>query len=120
MFGNPDWFRKKNVGWGLRPVQRQGWVYVLLWASAICVPFVALMVCGKVVESLVWVTAMMVALLWDVRKVIRDMDAPLDAEIASVDAEAGKEADDVLIIDEDTQPDPAFFATRSFDLHVRR
>ena len=33
----------------------------------------------------------------------------------------GAEVDeDVLIIDEDTEPDPDYFTTRSYDLHVRR
>ncbi len=27
MFGNPAWFRKKTVGWGLRPVSWKGWLY---------------------------------------------------------------------------------------------
>ncbi len=114
MFGKPDWFRKKNVGWGLRPVLWQGWAYSLFWASVICVPFVALIVYGKIVESLVWVVVMMFALLWDVRHVMQEMETPADAEVAD------EGEDDVLIIDENTQPDPAFFATRSFDLHARR
>lgn len=114
MFGKPEWFQKKTVGWGLRPVTWKGWGYALVWASVICVPFVALLANAKVVESLIWVVAMMFALLWDVQHVMRDLDVPM-AEIHDADDE-----DDVLIIDEDTQPDPAFFATQSFDLHVRR
>jgi len=126
MFGKPQWFCKKTVGWGLRPVDWRGWVYAMVWAAVICVPFVSLLVQSKVIESLIWVVAMMAAMLWDVRSVMRDIDAPAEqvAEVAEVieaeEAEVDAGEDDVLIIDEDTEPDPRYFATRSYDLHLGR
>ncbi len=116
MFGKPEWFQKKNVPWGLRPVCWRGWLYAIVWAGVICVPFVALLVSGKAVESVIWVVAMMFFMLWDVQQTRRGLDVPM-AELGEPDT-GSDEDDDVLIIDEDTEP--AHFATRSFDFQVRR
>ena len=107
MFGNPEWFRMKTVSWGLHPVTWRGWLYASMWTGAICIPFVALLVNAKVLESLIWVVVMMAALLWDVKQVMRQMAAGSDLE------------EDVLIIDENTSPDPSSFTTHSYDLHCR-
>ena len=121
MFGKPEWFQKKSVGWGLRPLVWKGWLYAMLWAGVICIPFIALLANVKIVEALIWVVVMIFALLWDVQHVMREIDAPVVAEEATVIEIAEVEAvdDDVLVIDDDTQPDPAYFATRSYDLHAR-
>lgn len=111
MFGKSAWFRTKKVGWGIRPVCWQGWLYVGLWAAVIGLPFVALMVSQLWFESLIWAAIMMGALVWDVRQVRCELDAP---------PQALEEPVDVLFIDENTAPDPAYFATRSYDLHARR
>ena len=37
MFGKPQWFREKKLGWGLTPVTWQGWVYALVWAAVLVV-----------------------------------------------------------------------------------
>ncbi len=108
MFGKPEWFRKKNIGWGLRPVSWKGWLYAMAWAAVICVPFILLVANRQLIESLVWAVVMMFALLWDVQHVMRELK------------KTRFEDADVLIIDEDTEPDPSHFATRSYDLHVRR
>ena len=125
MFGKPEWFQKKSVGWGLRPVMWKGWLYAMFWAGVICIPFIALLANTKVVESLIWVVVMIFALLWDVQHVMREIDAPVgsphieDADIDDATIEAEAVEDDVLIINDDTQPDPAYFATRSYDLRAR-
>jgi hypothetical protein len=119
MFGKPEWFEKKSVGWGIKPVNWRGWAYAMVWMGVLCIPFVLLLAQAKVWESLIWVVVMMFALLWDVRHVRQAYDAPAEAVIVEPE-EVVEEADDVLIIDEDTEPDPAHFATRSYDLHVRR
>ena len=75
MFGKPHWFRKKTVGWGLRPVSGRAGGMLFAWAAVICVPFIALLVHHKLFESLVWVVAMMFALLWDVQQVMRELSA---------------------------------------------
>ncbi len=110
MFGKPDWFRTKKIGWGLRPVAWQGWCYALAWAAVICVPFVALLANHLLVQSLIWVIVMMFAMLWDVQQVIRGMQEPTAQQVD----------EDLLIINDDTEPEPNSFATRSYDLHVRR
>jgi hypothetical protein len=109
MFGKPAWFRKKKVSWGLRPVSWQGWLYAGVWVGVICLPFVGLLASHLLFESLVWVVVMMVALLWDVHQIRRDMDMAHQQDTA-----------DVLVIDENTEPDPSCFATRSYDLRLRR
>jgi hypothetical protein len=108
MFGKPAWFRKKSVGWGLRPVSWRGWLYALTWVGVICLPFAVLLASQRVFESLIWVGAMMGALLWDVRQVILQMDG----------AGAGDESE-ILVIDEHTEPPASRLATRSYDLRMR-
>ena len=106
MFGNPTWFRKKSRGWGLAPVTWPGWVYTGTWTAAVCLPFVALVASHRVIEAVIWVAVSMTALMWDVRQVIKGINR--------------RERDeDVLIIDETTQPDPPHLATRAYDLHWR-
>jgi hypothetical protein len=109
MFGKPGWFRKKNVGWGLRPVSWKGWLYAVAWAGVISGPFIGLLANHRLFESLVWVVVMMVALLWDVHQVRRDMDITHKDDTA-----------EILVIDEDTEPDPSYFATRSYELRLRQ
>ncbi len=71
-------------------------------------PFIGLLASHLLFESLVWVVVMMVALLWDVHQVRRDMDTAHQDDAA-----------DILVIDENTEPDPSYFATRSYDLRLR-
>ncbi len=35
MFGQPHWFRKREVGWGLVPITWQAWVYGVVWYGLI-------------------------------------------------------------------------------------
>jgi hypothetical protein len=111
MFGKSAWFRTKRVGWGVRPVCWQGWLYAVLWVAVIGLPFIGLMLSDLWFESLIWTAVMMGALVWDVRQVRRALETP---------ASSLEEPVDVLFIDENTAPDPAYFATRSYDLHARR
>jgi hypothetical protein len=135
MFGNPEWFRKKSVGWGLRPVCWRGWIYVVVWVAVICVPFIALLASHLLPEALIWVAVTFGVLLWDVRQAMRELTSP-KKESSAADASdevlteqaAGaarksantEDADDVMVIDENTEPDPAYFNTRSYDFHWRR
>ena len=50
MFGKPQWFRPKAIGWGLTPISWQGWAYTALWSAAIAGPFLLLLVSGKPIE----------------------------------------------------------------------
>ena len=103
MFGKPDWFEKKRLGWGIRPICRQGWSYTALWLGVLVLPFVLLISERLVVESLVWLAAAMGALVWDVRQILAAM-SPTD--------------EDVLYIDE-TETLSEQFDTRKFDFRLR-
>jgi len=103
MFGKPDWFKKKRLGWGIIPICRQGWSYTALWVGVLVLPFLLLIGEHLVVESLVWLTAAMGALVWDVRQILAAM-RPAD--------------EDVLYIDE-TETLSEQFATRNFDFRLR-
>ena len=110
MFGNPEWFRERKVGWGLAPITWQGWAYTASWASVLCLPFLALMLRHQVLESLIWLAATSGVLVWDVRDVLKaKRPAPPPVE------EAGEEP--FYIGDE---PDPDSVATRRFNLQLRR
>ena len=111
MFGKSAWFRTKSIGWGIRPICWQGWAYAVMWAAVIGLPFIGLLLSHLWLESLIWTAVMMGAMVWDVRQVRRELEAP---------ARALEEPVDVLYIDENTVPDPTYVATRSYDLHARR
>lgn len=106
MFGQPDWFKAKTIGWGLVPTRWQGWVYAAVWTTAIAVPFILLLSRHLVPEAMVWMGASVGALVWDVRQILRAMHAPVATH------------SDVFYIGDD-QADPTRLATRNFDLHVR-
>ena len=136
MFGKPEWFSEKTVGWGLRPTSWKGWGYAMVWASLISLPFIGLLYLGKLPEALVWVVVSIGILLWDVRQVMHEMrqgpeeekveDAKLveseetDPAPATEPAAEENPDDDLFVIDENTQPDPTYYNTRSYDLHWRK
>lgn len=103
MFGKPDWFKKKQRGWGITPICRQGWSYTALWVGVLVLPFVLLIGQHLVAESLVWLAAGTGALVWDVRQILAAMH-PADK--------------DVLYIDE-TETVSEQFASRNFDFRLR-
>lgn len=118
MFGKPAWFRKKSLGWGLRPVVWQGWLYSLAWTAVICGPFIALVAAAKIVEALIWIAVMMLALLWDVRQVLRQMEPRRRS--ASRDAVDAEVVEDVLFIDDKSIPDLTSQPAGRYDLHAGR
>jgi len=112
MFGKASWFREKRIGWGLTPVTWQGWVYTLVWTAVLLVPFYALILRGQVVESLIWMAAAILLLIWDVWQIIRaGRAAPSDTTPDS--------HSDVLYIGDDATDDNGI-STPNYDLHVRR
>ena len=54
MFGKPEWFVKRQAGWGLQPVTWQGWVYTLAWAGLIGAPLIALLARQQWAEAGIW------------------------------------------------------------------
>ncbi|MDA1052215.1 MAG: hypothetical protein O3C40_17295 [Planctomycetota bacterium] len=103
MFGKPDWFKKKRLGWGITPICWQGWSYSAIWVGVLVLPFLLLIGEHLVLESLVWLGAAMGALVWDVRQILTAM-RPAD--------------EDVLYIGE-TETVSEQFATRNFDFRLR-
>jgi hypothetical protein len=70
MFGKPEWFTQKKLGWGLHPTSWQGWAYTAAWGGVIAAPFVGMMAFGKWPEAAVWLVASAGALVWDVKSII--------------------------------------------------
>jgi len=73
MFGKPEWFRPKTFGWGLTPVTWQGWVYTLVVAAVLVVPFNLLLHGGRHVEAFVWMAAALALVFYDVALILRKM-----------------------------------------------
>lgn len=107
MFGKPEWFRDKAIGWGLRPVTWQGWVYTLIWGAVIAGPFTLLIGQSNVVGAGVWLTAMISGLVYDVWQIKRARHAPAVA----------KKKEPVLYIGDE---DASQVSTKNLDLQLRR
>jgi hypothetical protein len=114
MFGKPNWFRPKAIGWGLCPVTWQGWAYTAAWSAAIAGPFVMLLASGKAAEAFIWMGLGLGGLVYDVRQILLAMNPPKSAPAAS----AGKADDNVLYILDDSQTHRRV-ATRGFNLQTR-
>lgn len=108
MFGKPHWFRKKKVGWGLRPITLQGWAYASVWAAALVLPFALLVLREQAIEAMIWAVAAGGLLLYDVRHIKLAMQPP----------QPSSPADDVLYIGDEEPGDR--LATRNFDFQLRR
>jgi hypothetical protein len=115
MFGSPQWFRPKQIGWGLVPVTWQGWAYTAGWLGTIVLPFLLLVERHQPLEATAWMGLALGALVYDVWKILRASQSPGGA---AGRASASKREDNVLYI-MDSQPGQAV-ATRNFNLHVRR
>jgi hypothetical protein len=71
MFGNPQWFRAKTVGFGLVPVRWQGWLYTAGWGSAIGLPFLLLIGRHQAVEAMAWMAVSLTGLIYDVWQILQ-------------------------------------------------
>ena len=106
MFGKPEWFREKKIGWGIVPITWRGWGYSALWMFDMAGPFVALLARHQVVESLIWLAASMGTLLFDVRQILKAKRKPDDAE--------------VLYIGEEEETHTEQLATQHYNLQLRQ
>jgi len=104
MFGKPEWFVVKQVGWGLRPAAWQGWAYAASWSAVILLPFLMLLLQGLGLESLIWMVAAGATAIWDVNSIVRLLQTGQD--------------EDVLYIGDD-EPAAEQFASRKFDFRLR-
>lgn len=116
MFGKPQWFRPKAIGWGLVPVSWKGWLYTGGWAGAIALPFLLLLFRGQPMEAFAWMTLGLSALVYDVRTILRSIRGPGGSTSATV---AYEKKDDNLLYIFDSSPGAAV-ATRNYNLQVRR
>lgn len=114
MFGKPEWFRDKKVGWGLVPVTWQGWLYSAAWGGIIAGPFAVLLARTDDVEMSyrltsagVWLAATIAGLVWDVWQIKRARNAPPVAV----------KKEPVLYIGDD---DVKSVSTKNLDLQLRR
>jgi hypothetical protein len=115
MFGKPEWFRDKKVGWGLRPITWQGWLYTTTWGAAVAGPFAVLLARPdptiamdyRLLSAGLWLVVSMSGLIWDVWQIKRARNAPPVA--------AKKEP--VLYIGDD---DARSVSTKNLDLQLRR
>ncbi|MDX1944463.1 MAG: hypothetical protein SFU86_03580 [Pirellulaceae bacterium] len=73
MFGQPEWFRRKTVGWGLVPISWQGWAYTGAWGASIVAPFALLLTRQQPVEATIWMGLGLAGLLLDVRHVLQSI-----------------------------------------------
>ena len=91
MFGKPQWFRPKTVRWGIHPIAWQGWAYSLTWMGVIAAPFLALLVRHQAGESLVWLTASLFALAWDVRSIRKALQPQADRAVLYIGEDGATE-----------------------------
>lgn len=103
MFGKPEWFKEKTIGWGVVPVKWQGWGYTAIWSAVISGPFLTLLAMMKIPESLIWMALSVGALVLDVRSVVKQMRQK-------------KERDALFYIGDEAD---SHVATKNFDLHVK-
>ena len=116
MFGNPQWFRPKAIGWGLVPVSFKGWLYTGGWIGAIAVPFLLLISRGQALEAFAWMTLGGGALAYDVRQILRSFR--VTQSVTATVAAPPKREDNVLYI-MDSNPGQRV-ATQNYNLQVRR
>lgn len=106
MFGKPEWFKQKRIGFSLTPICWQGWLYTATWLAVVLVPFLALFLNSLGIESLIWMTATLGAATLDVKAVLKAMKK-MHAD------------EDVLYID-DSETVSEELATRHYDFRLRR
>lgn len=114
MFGKPQWFRPKTVGWGLTPITWQGWLYTLCWAAVLVLPFLVLIWRHQPVEATAWLAIGIGALCYDVRQILHAIRHPHAASTGL----ASKERDDNVLFIGDSQAGAV--ATRNYNLQLRR
>ena len=117
MFGKPQWFRPKSIGFGLVPVRWQGWAYTVGWASAIGLPFLVLIGRHQALEAMAWVGLSLGALTYDVWQILRAIRGRQGAH--GVTGMPAVSPDEGVLYIMDSRPGQPV-ATRNYDLQVRR
>ena len=117
MFGKPQWFRPKSIGWGLKPVTWQGWGYTALWCAALAGPFTLLILRHQPLEALAWLAMGIAALVYDVKQILYAIQHPALPRAATAAAPT-RQDDNILYILDDNQPQQAV-VTRGYNLRMR-
>src|SRR5688572_16996054 len=112
MFGKPQWFRPKAIGWGLVPVRWQGWTYTAGWGGAIGLPFLILIGRHQPLEAAAWLGLSLGALIYDVRQILRTFRG------SAASASGAAARDDGVLYILDSQLGQAV-ATRNYELRTR-
>jgi hypothetical protein len=73
MFGNPQWFRPKAIGFGLVPKSWQGWAYSAGWGGAIGLPFLLMLGRHQSLEASLWLMLSLGAMAFDVWQIFRSL-----------------------------------------------
>ena len=113
MFGKPQWFREKKLGWGLVPITWQGWTYTAAWGAAIVLPYWVLVERHQAWEATTWLTLGIGALTYDVWQVLRAMKGGAAAQMAAAATD-----DDILYI-LDNGPATSPVVTRNYNLRLK-
>lgn len=79
MFGRPEWFEPRSIGWGLMPRTWQGWVYTAGWAILLAGPFLLLISAHWIWPAVIWLLVAMVVLIGDVADILRQLSAQDEA-----------------------------------------
>jgi hypothetical protein len=116
MFGNPNWFRPKTMGWGLTPIRWQGWAYALTWIGVIGLPFVSMLWWEMAPQALVWLGVMTGGLIYDVRDIRRQMQQ-VSFQANGPAAPIAADKDVLYIGDSDAGTRP--LATRNYSLKLK-
>jgi hypothetical protein len=116
MFGKPQWFRPKTIGWGLVPITWQGWLYTGGWGGAIALPFLTLVARHQPLEAMIWMALSIGALACDVWQILRAIRAPRRSPAAATAACHPKNDDNVLYILDSRPGQPV--ATRNYNLRT--
>jgi len=77
MFGKPQWFKAKTIGFGLVPIRWQGWIYVGCWVAGMALPFMLLLARHQPLEATAWLALAIGALTYDIWHIRRAIRGPL-------------------------------------------
>jgi hypothetical protein len=120
MFGKPEWFRPKRIGWGLVPITWQGWAYTAGWVLVIAAPFWVLTERHQPVEATTWLLFGIAALVYDVREILRGIRNPAAATSATaVNSGPAPQKDDSILYIHDSAVATAPVATRNYRLRLK-
>ena len=98
MFGKPQWFRAKRIGWGLVPIRWQGWIYAACWVAGIALPFMLLLARHQPLEAAAWLALAISTLTYDVWQIMRAIREPLASPSAYARASISPRKNGILYI----------------------